>query len=140
VLGFRRGLSTSAKNDGSISSRARLINECQKDETKERKREETAHSAPVAEHFKTKKKTTPKQMENKRIKVQPFCRALRPMLPFLMTPSLHRGVKRVHNCTSSFYAPVCPQPHCLLDRLVSKQMTVQTTQAEQPTGNDALLP
>lgn len=80
MLGFCRGLSTSAKNDGSISSRAALfINECQKDETKEEKKE-TTYSASVAEDFKTKKPKQMKEKKKKKIKIQPFCGETRPML------------------------------------------------------------
>lgn len=137
MLGFRRGLSTSAKNYGIISSRASLfINEHQKDETKEEKKEKTAHSASVAEDFKTK---NPKQIK-KKIKIQPFRGEIRQTLWFLMTPSLHRKVKRAHICTLSSYPLLCPQPCCLLDRLVLKQMIIQTMQSEQATGNNALLP
>lgn len=76
----------------------------------------------------------------KKIKIQPFRGEIRQTLWFLLTPSLHRKVKRAHICTLSSYPLLCPQPCCLLDRLVLKQMIIQTMQSEQATGNNALLP
>lgn len=62
------------------------------------------------------------------------------MLWFLITPSLHREVKRTHICNLCSYPLVFAQPCCLWDRLVLKQMIIQTMQSEQATGNNALLP
>lgn len=90
--------------------------------------------------LKILKQQKKKKQMKKQIKIQLFCGEIWLMLWFLMTPSLHREVKRAHICTLPSHPPACPQPCSLLDRLVLEQMILQTMQSEQATGNDAFLP